>query len=137
MAGVLMRRAAQWNLVAFVLVTAAMRSAPPSLAAAGQADCKEPPGTSAWGCLWTETNYTGTMTFFEGTSRSPRTECRDGMPRSAVNNGPPRGKGRYVFVFYKHPGCEKGGKAFGILPPGQSDPDLPGVESYAWTNTVP
>jgi hypothetical protein len=29
-------------------------------------------------------------------------------------------------------GCEKGGKAFGVLGPQQSDPDLPGVQSYSW-----
>jgi Peptidase inhibitor family I36 len=136
MASVLMPRSSRRGGLAAVLVfTAATLSAPSPPAGAAQADCKEPPGTTAWGCLWTAPNYTGTMTLFEGTGRNPRTECRDGTPRSAVNNGPPSGKGRYVFLFYKHPGCEKGGKAFGILPPGQSDPDLPGVQSYAWTNS--
>jgi hypothetical protein len=38
----------------------------------------------------------------------------------------------YSFSFYHHAGCEKGGKFFGVLGPGQDDPDLPGVQSYAW-----
>jgi hypothetical protein len=136
MAGVPMPRPSRRALAATLLFTAATLSPPPSPAAAVETDCKEPPGTTAWGCLWTDPNYGGTMTLYEGTGRGPRTECHDGVPRSAVNNGPPRGRGRYVFVFYKHPGCETGGKAFGILPPGQSDPDLPGVESFAWTNSL-
>jgi hypothetical protein len=137
MATVQMPRASRRGGVAAVLlITAAMFCAPSPTAGAAPADCKEPPGTTAWGCLWTEPNYAGTMTLYEGSSRNPRTECQDGTPRSAVNNGPPNGKGRYFFVFYQHPGCDKGGKAFGILPPGQSDPDLPGVRSYAWTNSL-
>jgi hypothetical protein len=38
-----------------------------------------------------------------------------------------------MFVFYHHPGCEKGGTSFGILGPDQADPDLPDLQSYAWT----
>jgi hypothetical protein len=136
MASVLMARSScRGGLLAVLLFTAATVSAPPHPARAAEADCRQPAGTTAWGCVWTEPNYTGTMTLYEGTGRNPRTECRDGSPRSAVNNGPASGKARYVFFFYHHAGCEKGGKAFGLLPPGQSDPDLPGVQSYAWTKS--
>ncbi len=118
-------------------VSVATLWAPAPRAGAAQADCKRPPGTASWACLWTEPDYAGTMTLYEGTGRTRTAECHDETPRSAVNNGPPKGKGRYAFYFYKHPGCEKGGKAAGILAPGNSDPDLPGVQSYVWTDSTP
>ncbi len=48
-----------------------------------------------------------------------------------MNNAPQTGA-RYVLTFYHHPGCDRGGKAFGVLPPQQGDPDLPDVQSYSW-----
>jgi hypothetical protein len=103
-------------------------------ARAADADCQRPPSqTAVFGCVWTGSYFTGTMTVYEGTGRNATTGCFEGSPRSAVNNTPATGHTRYVFRLYHHPGCESGGKAFGVLPPQQGDPDLPDVQSYAWT----
>jgi hypothetical protein len=117
--------------VAF-LIAASLSTQFSRSAGAAQADCKQPAGTSVYGCVWTGPDYTGTMTLYEGTGRKG-SGCRNESPRSAVNNEPAQGKARSVFVFYHHAGCEKGGKAFGVLGPQSGDPDLPNVQSYAWT----
>ena len=49
-----------------------------------------------------------------------------------MNHGPAGRGAQYSFSFYHHVGCENGGKFFGVLAPGQDDPDLPDVQSYAW-----
>jgi hypothetical protein len=119
--------------VAVLVVTVAALSVPPPSAGAAEADCQRPPsGSLVFGCVWTGPNYSGTMTRYDSRT-SPSTGCLEGSPRSAVNNTPGTSKTRYAFSFYSHPGCEKGGKAFGVLGPGQTDPDLPGVQSYSWT----
>ena len=102
-------------------------------ARAAEADCQRPASqTRVFGCVWTDPYFTGTMKIYEGTGRNATPGCFDGSPRSAVNNTPATGHTRYIFLLYHHPGCEKGGKAFGVLPPEQGDPDLPDVQSYAW-----
>ena len=102
-------------------------------ARAADGDCPRPTShTPAFGCVWTGPYFTEAMTVYEGTGRDATTRCWDGSPRSALNNSPQTGA-RYVLTFYHHPGCERGGKAFGVLPPQQGDPDLPDVQSYTWT----
>jgi hypothetical protein len=120
-------------LVGFLLV--ASLAAPLSGSArAAVADCKAPsPQARVFGCLWTGPNYTGAMSVFDASGRNAGAGCREGSPRSAVNNAPDDGNGPYVFSFYHHTRCEKGGKAFGVLGPQQWDPDLPNVQSYTWT----
>jgi hypothetical protein len=121
-------------LFGIALVLAASFSTPfSSSARAAEPDCPRPsPQTLAFGCVWTGSYYTGSMTLYESGSKSATTVCWDGSPASAVNDAPAEGRARYVFALYHHPGCEKGGKEFGILPPGQADPDLPDVQSYTW-----
>jgi len=121
------------RLLAVALLAAGPLAAGPTAARAAQSDCQEPASrTPVFGCVWAGPNYTGAMTLYEGASRNAKTGCFSGSPRSAANNGPASGADRYVFAFYHHPGCEKGGKPFGFLGPGASDPDLQSVQSYAW-----
>lgn len=100
-------------------------------AGAALADCKAP-GATSYGCVWSGQDYAGDMRVYEGDDRHRAGQCVDGSPRSAANNTPAAAKGRHVFLFYHHPGCEKGGKSFGVLPPEGSDPALPDVQSYVW-----
>jgi hypothetical protein len=72
------------------------------------------------------------MTLYEASRQKSSPECWDGSPTSAVNNSPGSAKGRYVFLFFDHPGCENGGKAFGVLGAEQAEPALPNVQSYTW-----
>jgi len=115
--------------VALLTATTLVARQPPAGAAA--ADCQPPPShTRVFGCVWAGPDYGGAMTLHDDGAQA--TGCRDGSPRSAVNNSPANGADRYSFAFYHHAACEKGGKPFGILAPGSQDPDLPGVQSYVW-----
>jgi hypothetical protein len=121
------------RVLAVALLTAATLVAPRLSAGAAASDCQPPPSHNpAFGCVWAGPGYTGAMTLHDDGAKAA-TGCRDGSPRSAVNNSPARGGDRYSFAFYHHPACGKGGKPFGVLAPGSQDPDLPAVQSYAWT----